>query len=271
MNNLLKIYFLVLILFESMTFSINALPLAKQKSESLMLQTQVGIQSSLYNLKDGQYSNYSTIAQLFMYKSDFGLSGFQMGYNFSNQNNQDSDFEDLRFFHALRDKTLNSELSLKQTGLLILPFSKHSQYEKNLSASILLAEKIIYQPVLIKKLSLELNLSIGKNFHKFNLSESGSPLVNYFYQLGIGVNYLISNSVNASINSQYTQSKSYQNSTFESYTISESIQYEFSERFSISLTHSNGGNPIRANGQDYNIEIINDQSSTLSAEISLNW
>jgi hypothetical protein len=64
----------------------------------------------------------------------------------------------------------------------------------------------------------------------------------------------------------YTYARNYHDVAITKFTFEQSLTYE-EKQWSLTLAHSNGGDALQANGTDYNIQVFDENRSTVYARL----
>ena len=193
----------------------------------------------------------------------------------------------------LRDEYTNTEngmndisvsLSLKPTPLAlaegwgskfsysltaVVPVSEYSTKKDQLNTS--LSGKVGFSMAQLGQgFSFASSLSIGRNFHSYEEDINGNILNQYSSNQSINIAY---ENEGWSISTDFINRSrwTYQNSTKSSFEISEEVGYAFNSNISFALGHTNSGATLKPNATDSNIDIYNENSSTVYGTLGLNY
>lgn len=118
--------------------------------------------------------------------------------------------------------------------------------------------------------SVAVGITAGRNFHDYDTDIKGRVLNRYSSNqtLNLGYAYKAFSFGLEFINkSRWT----YQNNTKNAFEHSQEVGYSFNENFSAAIGHSNGGNGLKANAVDSNLELVNENDSTVYATLGISF
>jgi hypothetical protein len=150
------------------------------------------------------------------------------------------------------------------------PTSKDSSKRQNMQGSarggIVLA---INPDRLVKGFSVAGLATLSRNFHEYETDVTGKVLNEYSSTQALTVSYDFPIGISLSADFTHLNALSYQGSMKENYQITEDISYQFNSTISASIGHSNSGNALRPNGQDYSYNVYDENSSVVYASTTL--
>ena len=110
--------------------------------------------------------------------------------------------------------------------------------------------------------NLNLDFSLGKNFHQYETSENGRMLIQYSFKQGIGISYSIP-SWNFGVGLKNSIFYTYSNQQKSFFEVTEYINWSVYSSVSLTIGHSNSGSVFKSDGVTSNVELINKDSSVL--------
>ena len=118
--------------------------------------------------------------------------------------------------------------------------------------------------------SYGVGVSLGRNFHAYEEDINGSVLNQYSSNQSLSVGYGLGD---WSIGLDFTNRTrlTYKGNTKSAFDISEELGYAVNDNFSLAIGHSNGGSTLKPNGTDSNIDIYNENNSTIYASLGLSY
>ncbi len=164
---------------------------------------------------------------------------------------------------------LSRDLALSQSLTAVIPLSRQSGRRDGLYTALTYGPMIAWDlsEIVTPGLSLFDRPSATRAFHEFTVSTSGRSMKQYSLSNSIGASYRFAK---FSISSSFSRSVAwtYQKNRVSSFGFKQSIAYRANKHMGLSFTYGNGGDALRPNGQDSNISLINENSSSFSGGIS---
>ncbi len=164
---------------------------------------------------------------------------------------------------------ISRDLSVRQSLTAVLPLSRQSGRRDGLYTALTYSPIIAWDlsDSITPGLSLFDRLSATRAFHEFKTSTLGRSMKQYSLSNSIGASYSFSK---FSISTSFSRSVAwtYEKNRVSSFGFKQSIGYKASRHVGLSLTYGNGGDALRPNGQDSNISLINENSSSFAGGIS---
>lgn len=118
--------------------------------------------------------------------------------------------------------------------------------------------------------SFAIGLTAGRNFHSYETDINGKVLNRYSSNqtLNLGYSYKdFSFGIEFINKSRWT----YEGNVRNAYEHSEEIGYNINDNFNVAIGHSNGGSGLKANGVDSNLELVNENDSSVYATLGLSF
>lgn len=118
--------------------------------------------------------------------------------------------------------------------------------------------------------SVAIGITAGRNFHAYDTDINGKVLNRYSSNqtLNLSYNYKAFSFGLEFINkSRWT----YQDGVRSAFEHSQEVGYNFNDNVSLAIGHSNGGNALKANGIDSNLELVNENDSSVYATLGLSF
>ncbi|MEQ1721970.1 MAG: hypothetical protein ABL930_02260 [Pseudobdellovibrio sp.] len=240
------------------------------------ISVSISRSTSLIDFQDGTRSDsmdYSVSPSL---KVSFGTFSTVLAYS---QNLRDeytktaSDWSDIPVsfsFNSTKFKLTdeqNARISYSLTA--VIPNSQYSVKKDQLQTS--LSGKIGFSVAPIGDgFSYGVGVSLGRNFHAYEEDINGSVLNQYSSNQSLSLGYGMGDwSIGADFINRTRLT--YKGNTKSSFEISEELGYSVSEHFSVAIGHSNGGSTLKPNGTDSNIDIYNENNSTVYGSLGLSY
>lgn len=152
---------------------------------------------------------------------------------------------------------------------VILPASKISTRINSLQLGFLTGLGINSRPGYFKDWILGANLSLGRMFHQYSTSLNGDVLNEYVSNQSVSATYRWSQA-SLSIRILHRNALSYFGTLKEGIEHSQTLNIGITPAITTSIGHTNGGDIFKANGQDRNLSLINDNSSTYFVALEVN-
>lgn len=152
----------------------------------------------------------------------------------------------------------------------VLPLSQNSVKKDQLQTAISGKIGFSLAPKESSGFGYTTSISLGRNIHAFEEDINGSILNKYSSNQNLGINYSISD---WSMGIDFTNRTrlTYKNSVKSFFEISEEIGYSVNNNISFALGHTNAGSTIKENGTDSNIDLYNENNSSVYATLGLSY
>ena len=118
--------------------------------------------------------------------------------------------------------------------------------------------------------SFAIGVTAGRNIHAYDTDINGKVLNRYSSNqtLNFSYNYkAFSFGIEFINKSRWT----YQGNVKNAFEHSQEVGYNFTENVSLAIGHTNGGNALKANGIDSNLELVNENDSSVYATLGLSF
>lgn len=243
-------------------------------------QFAIARSTSLYDHKDGTRSDGMDYFASTSLKSPIGSFSAKAGYsqNLNDNSPEASDFSDISTSYSLNSFKWNlaDSFLIKLTPFMtaLIPLAKTTVKRDQLQTAISVGNSFRFEPETnsanqLSSWSLGLSLSVGQNFHNYSTDVNGRVLNQYSSNQSINGSYSYEN---LSFSLEFTNKLrwSYEGTQKNYFEHTEEVGYAFLDnRFSVSLGHTNSGSVYKANNSDSNIELINENDSTVYLSIGL--
>lgn len=110
--------------------------------------------------------------------------------------------------------------------------------------------------------SVLIGLSAGQNFHAFEENINGKVLNKYSSNQSLDIGYSISD-FSFSVSYLHRSRWTYQGNVRDSFALSQEIGYGLTDNFAVNIGHSNEGSMIKANGYESNLDVIDENNSSV--------
>ena len=148
---------------------------------------------------------------------------------------------------------------------VIAPLSIQSRKNDSLLTAIVVAPSFVFN---LKKLGIEhlvpsYTFSLSKSFHQYSTSVTGKPRKEYNLKNRFDLTYFISEVLDIGASYTHATAWTYQGTRSNAFSLGQYLSYKVNRDLYWSVGHENGGNTLRANGQDSNISFINPDASSI--------
>lgn len=110
--------------------------------------------------------------------------------------------------------------------------------------------------------SLMIGLTAGRNFHTYEEDINGKVLNQYSSNQSLDLGYEIAG-FSFSVSYLHRSRWTYQGNIRDSFMLAQEIGYGLSDNFSVNMGHSNEGSMIKANGYESNLDVIDENNSSV--------
>lgn len=162
-------------------------------------------------------------------------------------------------------------LTFRPSISTVIPMTKRSKERDQLNGSISGGISFGIVPDGIYKSdgvwSVVLGLTAGRNFHTYEENINGSVLSQYSSNQSMDISYSIAD-FSFSLSYLHRSRWTYQGNIRESFVLGQEIGYSLNDNFSVNAGHSNEGSAIKANGYESNLDLIDENESSVYMGIS---
>lgn len=244
-----------------------------EKSTTLNASLDMSRSTSLYDHQDGTRSD----------SLDFrftGIVGLPIGHTISTVIDYSNDLNDpentaaglvdpaLKYSFKSSDWAWSAPyiLTFRPSLSTVIPVTKRTVDRDQLQGSLSGGISFGIKPDGIYKSdsvwTVLVGLTAGRNFHKFEENINGTVLNQYSSNQTLDIAYDIAG-FSFSVSYLHRSRWTYQGNIRESFVLSEEIAYGLSDNFSISAGHSNEGPMLKANGYETNLDVIDEDNSSV--------
>lgn len=227
--------------------------------------------TNLYDFQDGTRGD--GVAYLGRLNANLG-SSFTLrvdgGYNQDLKDSTKNDFADTVISLRSTPMNLGKTFLFSYNAGFAAPTSKVSSEVQGMYASARAGAVLaINSNRLIKGFSVVSSIVVARNFHEFETSKVGAVNNQYSSTQSLSLNYDFPRNFSISADIVHKNAISYQGILKEAYEISEELSYQVNSNFGIAVGHSNSGNALRPNGQDYSFDAYNENTSVVYASMTV--
>ncbi len=248
---------------------------------------QISRGTSLYDHKDGSRSDSMDYLAMPQMKLSFGSVKGKIVYS---QNLRDdgntydgtaaaSDFGDISLTVAKNPyKWMWSGpyvITLTPFASGVIPVSKNSLKRDELKTAISAGASFGIIPDGISPetdcfWSFAIGITAGRNFHTYDTDINGKVLNRYSSNQTLNISY---NYKDFSFGVEFINKTrwTYQGNVKSAFEHSQEIGYNVTDNVSVAVGHSNGGSALKANGVDSNLELVNENDSSVYGTLGLSF
>lgn len=165
--------------------------------------------------------------------------------------------------------SLAQDLALNLSAQTLLPISEESRQRSTLTV-LTVGAGIVYDLIHIglKHAAATYTFYLGRGFHRFATGPGGSSNRAYSVAQKLGLNWEITPAFSLALSFQHGNHWTYEGNLKQNFTAAEEFNYQANKKLSFSLGHKNGGDVLRANGADSNIELFNGATSVIYSSVA---
>lgn len=243
------------------------------KAQTSIISGSLGATGStnLYDHQDGSRNDgldYE-LNLAYILNPKFSLA-WKSGYSQNLKDSEVNDFTDSVLSFRKSPTELGSYILFSPSTSALFATSKRSRNIQNLQMGLRLGGSFSLNPVMNPNLSLGISLSGGQNFHDYETDVHGRVLNKYSVSQGLSAGYTFGK-FSLSFIFNHKNAWSYQGNMIEAFEHFQDLSYSISKRFSVSVGHTNSGSALKANGEDSNIALIDENSSVVYSSLTLNF
>lgn len=155
---------------------------------------------------------------------------------------------------------------------VVLPNDKVTQYQ-SLEYGLSQRLRLIMSPKLFfsDKLGIDMAANIGRNFHKYQEAESGAVNNQYSSTQYIEFSWAFSEAIGISANFTHKNTWTYQNVAKEIFDFSQELGLQINENFALAVGHNNNGNVLAADNSSSNVNIEDENNSTIYGSVTVTY
>ncbi len=112
-------------------------------------------------------------------------------------------------------------------------------------------------------------LSASKNFHTYDRGASGAANVSHSLSQALGIEKSLSSRVSFILDGEYFTGWTYQNSFRSRFSLGQSLSYRSQKNLTFSIGHSNSADALKSNGQDFNISLLDENTSVIYSSLQV--
>ncbi|UOF01097.1 hypothetical protein [Bdellovibrio reynosensis] len=227
--------------------------------------------TSLYDFQDGTKRDGIDYMGRVSYRiSENYSTRAQIGYSQDLIDYENDDVSNLSFNFSRAAVSVGKYLKGGYLLGLGLPTSRDASKFQSLQASVSGGVTAAINPdLLLTGFSISGSAIFVRNFHQYITRADGPVNTEYAANQSLSFAYNFSSGVYISASFAYVSVFSYQNVMRNSFEISQDIGYQVHDHLSLSVGHTNGGSALKANGTDSNIQILNENDSTVYASATV--
>jgi hypothetical protein len=242
-----------------------------ETSESLVYNLSIEDNQNLYEGRD--YDKVHSTDFGFTPKYSQGDFSYSAAFSVSHQNNLQQDTTLANTNISIARKPFESFLGTEWKPAMGLNVSlptdeeqkRSSHYRGGLGLRGSLGRSLAFFGLPLEVLYA---LSGNKNFHEFDLSAEGTPLIEYSLKNRLGLDLSLTEKFTLSLLFDYINGLTYRRSPREKFSANLESSYELSKKISASFGVATEGNAKKSNDFDSNVSFFNDNTSVIHTGVS---
>lgn len=160
--------------------------------------------------------------------------------------------------------------SLSYSISAIIPLSQNSVKKNQLQTALAGKIGLAIMPSDDAGFGYSTSISLARNLHRYEQDTNGAVLNQYSSKQTLDISYL-KNQWSFGLSFANRTAWSYQNNAKNSFELGQEIAYSLNKNIAFAIGHTNAGATLKDNGVDYNIELFNENSSTVYATLGLSY
>ncbi len=165
---------------------------------------------------------------------------------------------------------LNPFLKLTAAGSLRLPLAKDQRSRQSLITSVRLAPKLGFdlERAGLKGVTGFYEIAGVRYFHEYDTTTEGKSNSRWANSHWLSASYAFTDKLSFSSAFVWTAAWTYSGNQRNTFKFDEALDYQINEKLGVGIGISNEGNPLKANGQDSNIALIDGQTSSIYGSVT---
>lgn len=226
--------------------------------------------SSLVDFQDGTRKDENNYLTRFTYKftETYGMR-LQGGYSQDLRYSENNDFSDTSISFLRTPGKVSNNILLGYSVSALAPTSKDSHKRQGLQTALSTALIGAINPDrLIPGLTVTGSISLGRSIHQYETALDGKVNNQYSSGQALSIGYALKYGLSLSAEFIHKNAWSYQNVMRDSFEMSQELGFQFNPSFAVALGHTNAGSSLRPNGNDSNVQIVDEKASTLYGSLT---
>lgn len=206
-----------------------------------------------FNVKLG--ANYAIMTQ----------AGYSQDLNYSEKD----DFTDTSVNLLRTPVKVGQNFLLGYRVTAIAPTSKDSHKRQSLQTSLSTGLSAQINPDrLIPGLEIAGSISVGRNFHQYETALDGKVNNQYSSAQALTLGYAFKYGISLSAEFIHKNAWSYQNVMKDVFEMSQELSFAFNPALAVAIGHTNSGSSLRANGNESNVQLVNETTSIIYGSLT---
>ena len=164
----------------------------------------------------------------------------------------------------------NKSYALNYTVSVLAPVSKKSVKRDELQTAISGKVSFAFSPEDGQGFSWSTGVSLGQNFHSYEEDINGSILNKYSSNQTLVLGYTL-NDWSFGFTGINRTRMTYQSNVKSTFELIEEIEYAVNDGIAVALGHTNSGSPLKPNGVDSNVALVDEDTSTVYGSLTLTY
>ncbi len=242
---------------------------AKEETKAFGLSLDLSYNANMYAEGDTNQTSYTNLTIIPSYKiTDKLTSSLRTDITKYHTQEENTEMTNTRIRFSYLTAQLNDQISWSNRFDGFIPSNRKSQLTDRLITTTGIGTSLKYVGDITTAI---LGLGLSRNYHEFDYSTTGAPLNEFTATQALALEFSLMEKLSLSIEGTYIMARTYQNAEKYAFETVLGLGYQITKNFSASVGLSNGGNALKANGVDSNIEFLNEKTSELSAGIGYTY
>lgn len=225
--------------------------------------------TSLYNYQDGTQTESADSLVTASYKifKNYSLSTI-VAYSNDLRKSESSDWDDTPVRLAVSPWAISQTLYFSPSYFIVVPTSKDSSVRQSMHLAAGAGLGFGFnEGILIPGLALRTSLSLSRLFHEYETALDGKVNSQYSSKQSISGVYSLKK-FSLTLEVLHRNSMTYQGNLKEAFEHTEELSFAVSDHFSLAVGHGLHGSVYKANAQDTNLSLINENDSKVYGAVS---
>lgn len=165
---------------------------------------------------------------------------------------------------------LNPFLKLTAAGSVRLPLAKDARSRQSLITSVRLAPRLNFdlERAGLRGVTGFYEIAGVRYFHEYDTTTEGRSNSKWANSHWLSASYAFTDKLSFSSAFIWTAAWTYSGNQKNTFKFDEALDYQINEKLGVGIGISNEGNPLKANGQDSNIALIDGQTSSVYGSVT---
>lgn len=250
-------------------------PKKPEASPNILIATKVTRTANIYELDDGTKNDNLNFEVAPTLQTSIGSFKTAISYVQNLRGDKSttvSDWNDIPFIYIFPFQDWVSSIDtvrLAYSLTAVAPLSKNSTQRDHLQTS--LSGKCVFSVIPIEAgLTYSFGITVGRNFHTYEEDTNDTALNQYFSNQNLSFGYK-SLTWNLGLSLTNRWRLTYKNDSTSTFELAEEIGFNINENTTLALGHTNAGPTLKPNGTDLNMDLYNENVSSLYATLGFSF